>query len=101
MNEKNNEKNELNNEHGNFLKKEINNEQGIMINDKEEKMINEENNLNEKEEYSLNIGNNIIYKNKYIFGIREHLSDMISLMLVIIFNYFVNFRHFYFSIFLL
>ena len=101
MNEKNNEKSELNNEHGNFLKKEINNEQGIMINDKEEKMINEENNINEKEEHGLNIGKNIIYKNKYIFGIREHLSDMIYLMLVIIFNYIVFiifiFPYFYYN----
>ena len=101
MNEKNNIKSELlNRKKEDYLKEEINNEQGIIINENEN-MINEENDENGNESHHLNIGKNIIYKNKYIFGIREHLSDMISLILILFFNYIIFiifiFPYFYYN----
>ena len=68
-------------------KDELYNEQGIMINEREI-MISEEYNKNEDHPL-FNIGRNIIYKNKYIFGIPDHLYEMISLLLIFFLTYIV------------
>ena len=93
-------KNELN-KNENISKNELYNEQGIMINENEnENMINEEYYKNEQHPL-FNIGKNIIYNNKYIFGIPDHLYEMISLILMFFFIYLLFiifiFPYFYFN----
>ena len=88
MSENINYKEELSQKENN-TKNEMFNEQGLMIKENEnknEKMINDEYYKNE-EHPIFNIGKNIIYNNKYIFGIPDHLYEMISLILIFLFIY--------------
>ena len=79
-------------------KNELYNEKGVMLIENE-KMSDEENNKEERQE--LNLGKNIIYQNKIILGIKDHLYDMIFLMIIffliyIIFIIFI-FPYFYYN----
>ena len=75
-----------------YSKKELFNEEGIMIYESEnlkEKII--DNSYSNKEEHPLiNIGKNIIFKNKYVLGISDDLYEMISLILTFFAIYFIG-----------
>ena len=86
-----------------YSKKELFNEEGIMIYESEnlkEKII--DNSYSNKEEHPLiNIGKNIIFKNKYVLGISDDLYEMISLILTFFAIYFIFiifiFPYFYYN----
>jgi hypothetical protein len=77
------------NKNNEFMSKnELYNEKGVMLIENE-KINDEENNKEEKQE--LNLGKNIIYQNKIILGIKDHLYDMIFLMIIFFLIYIINY----------
>ena len=94
----NNNKLDINKNNEYMSKNELYNEKGVMLIESE-KISDEENNKEERQE--LNLGKNIIYQNKIILGIKDHLYDMIFLMIIffliyIIFIIFI-FPYFYYN----